>query len=253
MSLTDGLLGVYQEITVTKRQSDAAIFIRDLDSRAMPRYSFAEAGAYLGLPESTIRSWFSGMTYGSGHKRKFFKPVLEPAEKDRLSFYDIASAHVLMALKAKGLRPSDMREVVEELRKEFPDSKYPMLGRTFEMFGRKVILRKARMLLNLSASRQIGLKAVMEKFLSRIELDGNLMPVRFSPLRTHKERGRGFIVIDPDFAYGRPIIKGTGIPAEIIAKRKGSGESEARLAKDYRISVRAVKEAVKHFPVRKAA
>jgi uncharacterized protein (DUF433 family) len=158
-----------------------------------------------------------------------------------------------MALKAKGLKPLHMREVVEELKKEHPDSPYPLLGRKFAMFGPDVILRKANALLNLSASRQLGLRAIMTKFLDRVELDANLMPIRFSPLRTQRERGRGFIVIDPDFAYGRPVVKGTGIPAEIIAQRKGSGESEARLAKDYRITVRAVKEAVKYFPVQKAA
>jgi len=238
---------------VTKRLSKAAMFIRDLDARAMPRYSFGEAGAYLGLAESTIRSWFCGMPYGKGHVKSFFPPVLKPAAKDRLSFYDIASAHVLMALKAKGLQPNHMREVVEELKKEFPDSPYPLIGREFSMFGPDVILRKAKTLLNLSESRQLGLKAVITKFLDRIELDANLMAVRFSPLRTQRARGRGFIVIDPQFAYGRPVVKGTGIPAEIIAKRKGSGESEALLARDYRITIRAVKEAVKYFPVQKAA
>jgi uncharacterized protein (DUF433 family) len=142
---------------------------------------------------------------------------------------------------------------VEELKKEFPDSPYPLIGREFSMFGPDVILRKAKTLLNLSESRQLGLKAVITKFLDRIELDANLMAVRFSPLRTQRARGRGFIVIDPQFAYGRPVVKGTGIPAEIIAKRKGSGESEALLARDYRITIRAVKEAVKYFPVQKAA
>jgi uncharacterized protein (DUF433 family) len=93
----------------------------------------------------------------------------------------------------------------------------------------------------------------MDKFLLRIEFDAQLMPLRFSPLRTHLERGKGYIVIDPDFAYGRPIIRGTAIPAEIVAKRKESGESEGALAKDYRISMRAVKEAIKHFPQQKAA
>jgi uncharacterized protein (DUF433 family) len=213
----------------------------------MPRYSLGEAAGYLGLPESTIRSWFQGMPYGKAPNVRQFKRILEPAGKDLLSFYDIASAHVLMALKAKGVPPSDIREVVEELRKEFPGSPYPLLGRDFAMFGRDVVLRKVGALLNLTKSRQLGLRSIMNKFLARIEVDANLMPVRFSPLYTHRARGRGYIVIDPDFASGRPVIKGTGIPAEIIAKRKGSGESEARLAKDYRISLRAVKEAVKHF------
>jgi uncharacterized protein (DUF433 family) len=236
-----------------KHESAAAIFIRDLDSRAMPRYTFGEAGGYLGLPESTIKSWFAGMPYGTAPYVKRMEPILVPAAKDLLSFYDIASAYVLMALKAKGARPSDIRDIVLELNREFPDSRYPLLGREFCLFGKDVILKIAGKLLNLSKSRQLGLRKVMDKFLLRIEFDAEFMPLRFSPLRTHRESGKGYIVIDPDFAYGKPVIRGTAIPAEIIAIRRGAGESEARLARDYRINARAVKEAVKQFPQRKAA
>ena len=236
-----------------RQRNAAAVFIRDLDSRAMPRYTFGEAAGYLGLAVLTIRSWFVGMPYGKAPNVKHFAPVLAPAAKDLLSFYDIASAHVLMALKAKGLRPADMRDVIQGLKEEYPNSPYPLLGREFFMFGQDVVLRRVQILLNLSRSRQLGLRAIMKKFLARVEYDANLMPLRFSPLHTHRARGKGYIIIDPDFAYGRPIIKGTAIAAEIVAKRKESGESEARLAKDYRISLRAVKEAVKHFPQQRAA
>lgn len=236
-----------------KRQSAAATFIRELDSRAMPRYTFGETGGYLGVPESTIRCWFEGMPYGTAGDVRWTKPILVPAAKGLLSFYDIASAHVLMAFKAKGATPADLREIVGSLRKEFPDARYPLLGRDFHLFGRDVVLKTARRLLNLSKSRQLGLRKVMDRFLLRFEFDAKFMPLRFSPLRTHRERGKGYIVIDPDFAYGRPVIRGTAIPAEIIANRREAGESEARLAKDYRITARAVKEAVKHFPQRRAA
>jgi uncharacterized protein (DUF433 family) len=193
------------------------------------------------------------MAYGSSPNVKRQESILAPSSRDLLSFYDIASAHVLMAMKAGGANFQDLREVVRGLECEYPNSSHPLLGREFYMFGKDVVLRKMGILLNMTRSRQIGMKRVMNKFLARIELDANLMPVRFSPLRTHNERGKGYIVIDPDFAYGRPVIKGTGIAAEIIARRKGSGESETRLAKDYRISLRAVREAVKHFPQQKAA
>jgi uncharacterized protein (DUF433 family) len=241
------------QIAMKDKPTSAAAFIRDLDSRAMPRYTLGEAAAYLGLPESTLRAGFVGMPYGKAPNVKLFERILEPASRGRLSFYDIASAHVLMALKAKGVPPSDLREVVGEVAKEFPGSRYPLLGRDFFIFGRFVIIKHVGKRLNLSRSRQLGLRAVMDKFMARIELDANLMPVRFSPLHTHRERGRGYIVIDPDFASGRPTIRGTGIAAEIIAKRKGSGESEAQLAKDYRISRRAVKDAVRYFPTQEAA
>lgn len=231
----------------------ADTFIRNLDSRAMPRYTHGEAASYLGLPESTVRSWFAGMPYGKYPNVKHFRPILKPAAKDLLSFYDVASAHVLMALKAKGVPPSDIRDVVCDLQTEYPDARYPLLGRNFYLFGRDVIIKQVGSRLNLSRSRQLGLRIVMDKFLARVELDANLMPLRFSPLRAHRERSKGYIVIDPDFASGRPVIKGTGIAAEVIAKRKGSGESVAHLAKDYRISRRAVEQAVRYFPKGKAA
>jgi hypothetical protein len=139
-----------------KRDAAAEVFIRKLDSRAMPRYSFGEAGGYLGLPESTIRSWFVGMPYGSGPNVKRMERILVPASKDLLSFYDIASAHVLMAFKAKGARPIDLRNIVRELEKEFPGARYPLLGRDFQFFRNDVVVRIAGKLLNLSKSRQLG-------------------------------------------------------------------------------------------------
>ena len=228
-------------------------FLRNLDTRAMPRYTFGEAGRYLGVPESTLRAWFHGTTYGSQPNTKTFKPILPSAGTDLISFYDIASAHVLLAMKAKGVSPDDLRAIVEGLGCEYPESSYPLLGRNFFLFGKDVVVKKLGARLNLSRNRQLGIRAVMDKFLDRIEFDANLMPLRFSPLRSQREKGKGFIVIDPELAAGRPVIRGTGIPAEIIARRKKSGESVSMLAKDYRISRRAVEEAIKYFPTRIAA
>ena len=81
--------------------TSTAQFIKSVDPRAMPRYSIGEAARYLRLPPSTLRAWFEGTTYGSRPFLKHFKPILKPASKDYLSFYDVASAHVLMAFKAK--------------------------------------------------------------------------------------------------------------------------------------------------------
>lgn len=231
----------------------AETYIRNLDSRAMPRYSFGEAAAYLGLPESTIRAWFSGMPYGQAPNIRQYRPLLKPASGELLCFYDIASAHVLMSLKAKGVSPRDIRGIVQGLQNMYPHSAYPLLGRDFYLFGKDVVVKEVGKRLNLTRGGQMGFRAIMDKFLARIELDANMMPVRFSPLRTYRERGRGYIVIDPDFASGRPVIKGTGVAAEVIAKRKDSGDSIAYLAKDYRISRRAIEEAIKYFPKGKAA
>lgn len=243
------------EAPVATHQISASDFFRNIDARAMPRYTFGEASRYLGIPESTLRAWFVGMPYGKLPDQKWFSPFLVPASPDLLSFYDISSAHVLLAMKKKGVSQDDLRWIVEALRYDRRlDPRYPLLGRNFYLFGRRVVMKELGKRLTLSRRGiQLGMRQVIDRFLSRLELDKDKMPVRLSPLRTLRERGKGYIVIDPNLASGRPVVKGTGIAAEVIFRRKKSGESETRLAKDYRISRRAVKEAIKYFPERKAA
>lgn len=226
----------------------AEYFIRNLDAREMPRYSYEEAGCYIGLPKSTVRAWFAGTTYGSHPNIKQFNPILVPASPGLLSFYDITSAHILMAFKARQVRPDDIRFIVESLNREYPLSRYPLLGKNFFLFGKDVVIKKLGTRLNLTRARQLGIKQVMDRFLLRVEVDAHDMPIRLTPLRTTNfVRGKGFIVIDPTLASGRPVVKGTGVAAEVISRRNKSGESIASLARDYRMSPRAIKEAITYF------
>jgi uncharacterized protein (DUF433 family) len=243
---------------VATQQISAENFILNLDPRAMPRYTTGEAACYLGIPKSTAIAWFYGMPYTVRGVRKWYAPLLTPASDDLLSFYDLASAHVLLALKKKNVKPEDLRVIVNEVRVDSRfDPRYPLLGRNFFLFGKKkvtaVIKNRGKRITLSRRGAQFGIKEVMDKFLSRLDLDKDKMPIRLRPLRSISERGRGFIVIDPTVATGRPVVRGTGIVAEIIAKRNKSGESIASLAMDYRISPRAVKEAIKYYPTEKAA
>ncbi len=219
----------------------------------MPRYTVGQVARYLRTAESTIRSWFFGMPYGTKPHIRHFRPILEPASKELLSFYDAASAHVLLAFKAKSIPTEDIRAIVQSLKDEYPGARHPLLGRNFFMFGRQVIVKEAGQRLNLTRGRQLGFRHVLDKFLRRLELDENKMPIRFSPIINLNKRARAFIVIDPNLSGGRPVIKGTGVAAEIVAERKKSGESIASLAKDYRISRRGIEEAIHYFAHKKAA
>ena len=88
-----------------------------------------------------------------------------------------------------------------------------------------------------------------------MEFDSDQMPLRFKPLVGTGKRIRedGRIIIDPQLSAGRPVLKGTGIAAEVISMRRKSGESVALLAKDYRVTASAIKEAVRYFETAKAA
>lgn len=224
----------------------AETFLRSYDAREMPRYTVGNVAAYLHAPESTIRAWFFGMPYGRKPHIRHFKPILKPAGKELLSFYDAVSAHVLMALKAKNVGIEDIRAVVHELNKQYPENRYPLLGRNFYLFGRNVVLKELGKRITLTRGRQLGFRYIMDRFLRRLELDADKMPVSFSPIINPRTKSHGFIVIDPNLSGGRPVLRGSGIAAEVIAERRKSGESIARLSRDYRLSRRAIEEAVKY-------
>jgi uncharacterized protein (DUF433 family) len=231
-------------------QISAEDFVLSLDPRAMPHYTPAEVARYLGIPETTIEAWFYGMTTGTKANPRWFAPLLMPASDDLLSFYDMASAHVLLAMKKKGVSPQDLRGIVEGLRIDPRfDERYPLLGRKFHLWGKKVVTKEVgKRLVRSRRGVQYAFREILDKFLSRLDLDKDKMPLRIRPLRSIRERGKGFIVIDPRIATGRPVVRGTGIVAEIIAERRKSGESVARLVKDYGITRRAVEEAIKYCP-----
>ena len=118
------------------------IFFRSYDGREMPRYTVGQVANYLRVPESTIRAWFFGMPYGKKPHIRHFNSILAPAGKELLSFYDAASAHVLLALKAKNVPTEDIRAIVQELKKQFPNNRFPLLGQSFYLFGKNVIIKE---------------------------------------------------------------------------------------------------------------
>ncbi len=236
-----------------------AEFLKRLDERAMPRYTTGQVARYLHVPESTIRAWFYGTVYGRHLHTRRFEPIIPPigspvdapADPQLLSFYDIASAHILCAFKKGGVGGDHLRDIVNSLREEYPGSPYPLLEKEFYRFGQDVVHRAAGEMLNLGkphkkGRRQLVFEKIVQRFLSRVDVDSEKMPFRFAPV-FGSGRGRAWIVIDPNYGGGRPVVEGTGIPAEVIARRSQGGESVAALARDYRLSPRAIQEAVTYI------
>jgi uncharacterized protein (DUF433 family) len=51
--------------------------------------------------------------------------------------------------------------------------------------------------------------------------------------RTRRGDEPRVVVIDPEIAFGQPVLASTGIPTAIIAERLKAGESIDELASDY--------------------
>jgi uncharacterized protein (DUF433 family) len=52
------------------------------------------------------------------------------------------------------------------------------------------------------------------------------------------------VVVDPQRAFGTPIINGSGIPTYIIGERHAAGEAIEELADDYGLTLRQIADAL---------
>jgi uncharacterized protein (DUF433 family) len=204
-----------------------------------------------------LRNWFVGYFYPTGAgERRWAEPIITPADPDSklLSFYDVASAHVLLGFRNKKIPLRAVRDAIRYYVTTIDPQPYPLLSEDFNTFGKDIVIEHLGQYVSLTRHGQLAISTVVEKYLSRIERDPKTkLPVRFAPIHSPVLRGHNVIVIDPNICYGRPVIRNTRITAEFVSRRHASGESLSALAKDYGLSKRTIQEAIAYCQTKKAA
>ena len=220
----------------------------DHDVRELPAYGVAEAAHYLLVPRATLRSWVVGMSYGSDPKRKFFKPVIQPAAASpvALSFINLIEAHVLAAIRRKHrVDMPAVRRAIDFVKKEF-GSQHPLADHKFETDGVDLFIERYGQLMSVSRGGQLAVRQLLQAHLRRIEWDTRGMPLRLYPFtRIGQTDQPKNIVIDPFISFGKAVITGTGVSTDIVAERFKAGESADELANDYGCDREKIEEAIR--------
>lgn len=89
------------------------------------------------------------------------------------------------------------------------------------------------------------MRRLFEEHLKRVEWDQWQFPVRLYPFSASEAATPDrHIAIDPNIAFGRPVLLSKGISTGAIADRIDAGESVNDLAEDYGLSPAEIEEAV---------
>ncbi len=226
------------------------------DIRELPAYSIAEAAHYLAMPKSTLRSWLLGQKYKTTTGERFFKPVIEIADKKgkQLSFLNLVEAHVLDAIRHEHeVSLPRVRKALDYLRETFR-LKRPLVEEQFATDGLNLFVERYGKLLNISQEGQYAIRELLESHLRRIERDRSGLPIKlYLFTRKHNMNEPSAVVVDPAVSFGRPVLKGTGIATAIIAERYKAGESIDSLAEDYDRPRAEIEEAIRCELVLEAA
>ncbi len=217
------------------------------DLRDQPAYGPTETARYLRLPAATLRTWVLGRVYPRGDAQATFDPLIKPARKQplQLSFYNLIEAHVLRALRTEhGVALAELRKAITYAEREFKIRRL-LLSPDLRTDAGQIFLDRYVELINLSASGQMAMRKLFSEHLKRVEWDRWQYPVRLHPytdaVRAHEPTS---IVIDPNIAFGRPIVERAGISTEAIADRIDAGETVDALAEDYDLSPEDIEQAV---------
>ncbi|MBI5364943.1 MAG: DUF433 domain-containing protein [Planctomycetes bacterium] len=227
----------------------------DRDSAELPAFTLAEAAAWLHVPGSTVRAWTLGQTYGAGARSRRSQPVIDLADKKQrfLSFQNLVELHVLSAIRRQHRIPlQNVRRAVEFLEKRLR-THHPLATRKILTDGRDLLVELGPHFLNLSRGGQVEL-GIVDAYLERIEFGRHGELLRLFPFTTVviAEDART-IVIDPRVQFGRPCIRGTGVPTSSIADRFHAGETIASLVDDFGVTREQVEDAIRYERVSRAA
>ena len=217
------------------------------DLRNQPAYTLAEGARYLKVAGATLRSWVVGRQYPKGQGIAHFQPLIHPPvpQPPTLSFWNLIEAHVLRSLRTEhGVSIQDLRRALRYAEKTLHIDRL-LLSRELRTDAGRVLLDRYGQLIELSASGQIAMRKVFEEHLKRVEWDEWKFPVRLYPFTSSNAQTPDRpIAIDPNIAFGRPIMVRMGISTGTIAERIDAGETIADVAADYDLTQPEIEEAV---------
>ena len=220
-----------------------------IDVRETPAYTVAEAAHYLGVPKSTMRSWFAGQSYKRGTKHGVFRAVIRPADPRTLglSFSNLIEAYVLTAIRRRhNVALPTIRRGLDYLVRKL-DARRPLLEKEFATNGVDLFVDHLGEIVNISKDGQTEMADLIRAYLERIDRDAKGLPIKLYPfMRTQalREQPRT-VVIDPRVSFGRPVIAGTGIPTAVLAEQFKAGDPVPLLAREYAADEEAVWDAIR--------
>lgn len=217
------------------------------DIRSQPAYTLAEAARYLKLAPATLRAWLIGRDYPKGTGKVHSVPLIRPAKNPppTLSFWNLIEAHVLRSLRTDhGVKMDALRRAIRYAEQHLEIDRL-LLSPALRANAGKLLLDRYGELIELSASGQVAMRHMFEAHLARVEWDAWKFPVRLYPVTsTETLTSAQRIAIDPQIAFGRPILAAKGVKTSTIVERMDAGESANDLAEDYDLTPEQIEEAV---------
>ena len=216
------------------------------DPREVPLYDVTEAARFVGVPQAALVEWMRPVTNAAGSSLPLLQ-LLDPSS-GRLSFANLAEAHILEAIRNHDVVASELRAAIDVVRRGHYGTNYPLLTTEFYKRGKShfveclcSLMAANRRSLRLAAS----LAADLERYLERIQRDENDDPYQLFPMRLNKNK---YVALNINVVAGHPIITGTGLLVQHLDDLVRAGMSISSVASRYKLNEGVLIDALAFLP-----
>lgn len=221
-------------------------------------YTIADASHLTGINSSRIRRWMTGYSYptvaGGGRQPPMWKPEGPVVDEIiTISFKDLLEIRWVNAFRNEGVPLQNIRKAIKELG-EIYGVRYPLSRERVFIDGKALLIElqdeSGRPLLyEVSGSRNYTFWSVALPFLRVGVIFEHGDATKWKPNEEKYSR----IIVDPQVAFGRPVVEGTRLDTEVLASAFSAEQSYEKVGDWYGIDSDAVKQAVSFHKQLKAA
>jgi uncharacterized protein (DUF433 family) len=207
-------------------------------------YQPAEAARLIGISSQRIKRWLEGYQTGSGENIKSYSPLWDRRYSDHdecyLGFEDLLEIRFVDAFLESGLSIKAVRFLLAKA-KEIINSDYPLSTSQFQTDGRTIFLETWEA----DEARTIDIRNGQHAF--RDIVKPSFKDLEFGAKSVTKWYVDGKdkqISIDPNYAFGQPVIDKTSIPTARLWEVFNAEGDIKSVARQFEISATQVKHAI---------
>jgi uncharacterized protein (DUF433 family) len=205
-------------------------------------YTVPMAARILREDGSRIRSWINGAAHSEAppiiHRQL---PLI--GGKTVLGFLDLIEARFIKHFKDLRLSSQTIRKIAERLRERHHTDHPFATNKAFRTDGKTILMEIAdedeKKILNLM-NDNFEMAEMVEPSLFDSILYAEDLAYRWHPSPTDHPR----VVLDPNFAFGRPVLEGIWIPTDTLASAFAAEGDGRAVAEDFDIDEKDVFQAV---------
>ena len=204
-------------------------------------YPIPMAAKLIGESAIKVHAWIDG--YSNSDAKPIIRRQLPPINgRTVLGFLDLIEARFVKHFDRLGLSPQSIRKVAEKLRERHHTDHPFATNKRFRTDGKAIIMEtvtdEERRHLNLM-NDNFEMGPIIEPSLFASVLYADDLASRWRPDRDFQR-----VVLDPQFAFGHPVIDGIWVPTDALYSAFQAEKATGLVAEDFEVDEEAVTQAV---------